>query len=265
VDSELTAAGLATIGLTLLVLAAPVVAVWVALVSLPGVERRARTDAVCGFGCGMIAAGVASLLGRVVYRNIGMADVHWLTVYVPLVEETLKALAIALAIGVLVVARADRLSLRRCAIATVAVGAAFAACENFDHMSVLFIGDAFPGDRAAMMERLQVRALLPPLGHLAETWVVGAAIWLASRCRPGQRLALLLPALATAAAVHALWNASALRWWPNPWPLLAIVAVSIGGAIGFCLVAAKRQRRELVPVTVPAPARPGTPQPVGHR
>lgn len=264
-DSDLTTVALAAIALTLVVLAAPVAAVWIVLVSLPGMDRPARTDAICGFGCGMIAAGAASLLGRAMYRAVGMPEVHWLTGYVPLAEETLKALAIALAIGVLAVARGGRLSLRRCVIVTVAVVAAFAASENFDHMSTLFLGDAFPGDPTAMMERLRVRALLPPLGHLAETWVVGAAIWVASRRRPATRAAVLLPGLAIAVAVHALWNAFALWWWPNPWPLLAIVAVSVTGAAGFCVAAARQQHRELAASVAPPGVRADVRQPVAHR
>lgn len=244
----------ATIALVLLVLAAPVLAVWLALRFIPGTDRRARIDAISGFGCGMIAAGSAAMLGRMVYEFAALDDFRWLTVYVPVAEETLKAAAIAAAIGVAAILRAERLSLRRCAVATISVVIAFAASENLYHLSALLLADPFPGESAVILERLRVRAILPPLGHVAESWLVGAAIWTASRWRGSIRSAVLLAGLAAAMAVHALWNASALWWWPNPWPLLSIVTLSITGAIGFCRFAVWRQDREGGgPAASPAP------------
>jgi RsiW-degrading membrane proteinase PrsW (M82 family) len=247
-------------------LSAPIAVVWLALVTLPRSGRATRTDVICGLGCGLIAAGAASLLGLAVDRIIGATEWQRLTLYVPVLEEPLKALAIVVTIGVAAVARGAALPARRCAVAILTVVAAFAASENLDHLSSLLIADRVPlGDWATTMETLRVRAILPPLGHLAESWPVGAAIWLASR-RPARRLPILLSGLATAAACHALWNTSALRWWPDLWPLLTIVVVSTGASI-LCWVAATRwQRREraaAVAAAVAVPARPR--QPAGHR
>lgn len=266
-DFHPTVSAMAGPAVAVVALSAPVAVVWLALVALPRAGRVTRTDVICGLGCGLIAAGAASLLGLALDRIIGAPESQRLTLYVPLLEEPLKALAIVVAIGVAAVARGAALPAHRCAVATLTVVAAFAASENLDHLSTLFLAGEVPlADWDTIMETLRVRAVLPPLGHLAETWPVGAAIWLASR-RPARRLPILLSGLVAAAACHALWNASALRWWPDLWPLLTIVAVSTGGSVLCWVAATRRQRREHDPVAtvaaLPAPAR--SRQPAGPR
>lgn len=265
-DIHPTVSALAVPAVAVVGLSAPIAVVWLALVTLPRAGRNTRTDVICGLGCGLIAAGAASLLGLAVDRVIGATESQRLTLYVPMFEEPLKALAIVVTIGVAAALRGAALPAWRCAVATLTVVAAFAASENLDHLSSLFIaGGVSLGDGATIMETLRVRAVLPPLGHLAETWPVAAAIWLASR-RPAGRLPVLLSGLCTAVACHALWNASALRWWPDLWPLLTIVAVSAGAAI-LCWVAAtrwQRRERELAAAAAPEPAPARPRQPVGQ-
>ena len=254
-----TVAAIAVPVVAVAALTVPVVVVWLALVVLPRAGRATRTDVLCGLGCGMFAAGAAWLLGTAVGQVTGASGPARLVVAVPLVEEPLKALGIVAALGFGTVAAGVRLPLRRCAVVTVTVAATFAASENLGHLGNLLIVDGVrPGDWATVAASLRVRGVLPPLGHLAETWPVGAAIWLASRAgRPARRLAVLLPGLAGALAIHAGWNWSAQRWWPDPWPLLAIIAVSAAAATTGYLAAARRQRREARRVTVPGPALPG--------
>jgi RsiW-degrading membrane proteinase PrsW (M82 family) len=225
-------------------LAAPVALVWLALVTIPRAGRDRRTDVIGGLGCGMVAAGVASLSGAAIHRFAGTAGPDRLVVSAPLVEEPLKALAIVGAIGFAAVAGADRLPLHRCAVATVTVVAAFAASENLGHLGGLFVvGGAAPADWSAVAETLRVRAVLPPIGHAAETWAVGAAIWLAARRRLVQRVAILGLGLAVAIGLHAAWNWSAQRFWPDPWPLLGIIGVSAAAAGAGYLTVARRARR----------------------
>lgn len=230
-DSDHAALAIVVPVLAATVLAAPVLLVWLGA-TLARAHRATRTDLIGGLGCGLIAAGAAAAIAMVAEGVLGVDESQRLTVYVPLLEETLKAAAIVVAIGVAAVVRGDRLTARRCALATVAVAAAFATGENLGYLGThLLAGNAQPGVAAAALETLRVRAFLPPVGHLAETWAMGAALWLASRYRrPHYRVAVLLSGWAAAVAVHALWNASALRWWPNPWPLLAIAAVSLAAA-----------------------------------
>lgn len=226
-DTPAAVAAVAVPATALLVVSAPVLALWLGLAVLPRAGRDTRTDLIGGLGCGLLAAGAASLLGLGFDRLAGVSEPDRLTGYVPLVEEPLKAAAIVLALGGAAAVRGGGLPLRRCALATGAVVAAFAAGENAGHLGALFFVDGVRfGDAAAVWEALRVRAVLPPLGHLAETWPAGAAVWLAGRCRGARRAAVLAAGLAAAVAVHALWNWSALRWWPEPWPLLAIVAIS---------------------------------------
>jgi RsiW-degrading membrane proteinase PrsW (M82 family) len=208
-------------------LTTPVVVVWLALVTVPRAARSTRTDLIGALGCGLIAVGAVSLLTKALDWTFGVSASLRLTVYTPLIEEPLKALAIVLAIGTTVVARGDQLSLRQAGIATLAVVAAFATGENVGHLVSLFTAtDVSFTDASRILEALRVRAVLPPLGHLAETWPAGAALWLASRCRQG-RPAILLSGVAAAIGIHSLWNWATLQWWPSPWPLLAILAVSL--------------------------------------
>jgi RsiW-degrading membrane proteinase PrsW (M82 family) len=255
-----TVAAIAVPVVAVAALTVPVVVVWLALVVLPRAGRATRTDVLCGLGCGMFAAGAASLLGAAVGQVTGVVGPARLVMAVPLVEEPLKALGIVAALGFGTVAAGVRLPLRRCAVVTVTVAATFAASENLGHLGNLLIVDGVrPGDWAEVAATLRVRGVLPPLGHLAETWPVGAAIWLASRAgRPARRLTVLLPGLAGALVIHAGWNWSAQRWWPDPWPLLAIIAGSAAAAATCYLAAARRQRREAHRVTAPGTAPAGS-------
>jgi RsiW-degrading membrane proteinase PrsW (M82 family) len=228
--------------LALAVVSAPMAVVWFAVVSLSRADRATRTDVIGGFGYGLLAAGAATALGLAAELVGDLTEAQRLTIVVPVVEEALKALAVVLAIGAAAVIRGDRLALRRCAIATVSVAAAFAVAENVGYLATLFLegGGSF-GDAGAVIDTLRVRAFLPPLAHVAESGAVGAAIWLASRPRrPYRRTALLMAGLGVAIAVHAGWNAATLRWWPDPRPLLAILAGATVAAVACCLAATPR-------------------------
>jgi RsiW-degrading membrane proteinase PrsW (M82 family) len=220
----------------------------------PHVTRSVNTVVVGSLGCGLVAMGTASLI--VPFLASGMMLTEWqrLTLLTPLVEEPLKATALVVAIGTVAVARGERLSLRTCAIATAGVVAAFAAGENLGHIAAVLADEPIPsGSADRIAAAVRGRAVLPALGHLAETWSVGAAIWLATRCAARWRSAAVLVGVLTAIACHAWWNATVLRWWPIPWPLLGLLAVSIGCAVAFCLAAARTQRREAE--SAPAPVR----------
>jgi RsiW-degrading membrane proteinase PrsW (M82 family) len=121
-------------------------------------------------------------------------------IWAPLVEETLKALGLAL----LVALRPERLSNARSGIACGAlVGLGFASAENIPYLLIAVVH----GGPGGLARAVFVRGVLQGLNHATFTGAVGAGLGLAHRMPSGARTAAT-PVLGflLACAQHSVWN-----------------------------------------------------------
>lgn len=229
-----------------LVAAWPLVLAWYALAGARRAGATTRVDVVAGFGAGFVAVGVASLLLAGGGQLWPPADEQLrLAVAVPVVEEVCKAAAIVAAVGAGWVRAGQPLRLRRCAVATLSVVAAFAVGENLGYvLPQVTAYVAGGGDADAVRATLAVRAVLPPLGHVAQCWPVAAALWVATRCAMRWRPVALFVGVAAAVVIHARWNTAVLRWWPDPMPLLWILVGAAATVVMFAGFAWRWERVE---------------------
>jgi RsiW-degrading membrane proteinase PrsW (M82 family) len=122
----------------------------------------------------------------------------------PVVEEVAKALGL---VAVALVARRLLGGIRGAIGAGAAIGLGFAAAENVGY----YVLAAVQGGADALGRAVWTRGVLQAGNHAAFTAVTAAALaWAATRPRRW-RAAVALGGLATAVALHALWNAVVSR------------------------------------------------------
>jgi len=120
--------------------------------------------------------------------------------WAPLLEETLKALGLALVVAL----RPERLRDARSGIACGAlVGLGFASAENVPYHLIA----AVQGGAGGLARAVFVRGVLQGLNHATFTGAVGAGLGLARRWPDGARSAIaLVLGFVLACAQHGVWN-----------------------------------------------------------
>ena len=194
------------------------------------------------FGWGACVASLGALVlntgvSRLLDRSVG--DVTNTSVLVaPVVEETLKGLGVLL---LLLRQRRQFDGVVDGIVYAAFVGVGFAYLEN-----VLYLGRALGDDQpASLVVVFVLRCLVSPFAHPLFTMAVGVGLGVAARNRRASyRVGAPLLGLLVAAALHALWNASAGSGAANFIEVFLLLQVPVfAAAVAVALAARAREAR----------------------
>ncbi|MCL2470771.1 MAG: PrsW family glutamic-type intramembrane protease [Propionibacteriaceae bacterium] len=155
-----------------------------------------------GAGVSIVASIIFEMLGASAYEagSGGNADAVTAVVLAPIVEETMKGLAV---FALFWFRRSDINSITDGVVYAATSALGFAAAENIEY----YINAS--SDAGDLAFTFIVRGVLDPFGHPLYTSMTGIAIALAIRSRSqAKRVLLPLGGLALAMILHAIWNGS---------------------------------------------------------